>query len=209
MSKNYPTIPYTPPQPASKEDIALQAKMDSLLEYFQSSYAEDIYRSIVAIAYDVAIVGLPVKEACILNDIDYETFLQMQTKDPKIKQLMDKKILEYKRSLLKVVSLSAKTNDKVALDLLMARFPDEFNRRKGGGPGEEAENTNNFINMAVQFVQTNGDARPLIPEHSGNVKEVTNKKFQMLTVSSPTEDEIEMEKNVEGGIFNNIKKLLK
>jgi hypothetical protein len=160
----------------TEEDNILEGTITTLNEKLKANYLPVWYRSFVNISYEVAKVGLPLKEACILNDVDYEQFLQMMEKDPDIKQLIDKKTLEYKRSLLKVVSHKATTDDKIALDLLMARFPDEFNKRKGSA-NPEGEG-NNVVNMAINFIQQNGDKRPLVSSGSGKATavEVTDEK---------------------------------
>ena len=162
----------------TEEDNILEGTITSLNEKLKADYVPSWYKAFVNISYEVSRVGLPLKEACILNDVDYEQFLQMMEKDPNIKQLIDKKTLEYKRSLLKVVSHKATTDDKIALDLLMARFPDEFNKRKGSA-SNDGEGSN-VVNMAINFIQQNGDKKPLVASGSGKATavEVTDEKAQ-------------------------------
>lgn len=154
----------------TEEDKNLQTTIVSLNDKLKENYLPVWYKAFVNISYEVSRVGLPLKEACILNDVDYETFLQMMEKDPDIKQLIDKKTLEYKRSLLKVVSHKATTDDKIALDLLMARFPDEFNKRKGSSSNDPEGN--NVVNMAINFIQQNGDKNPLVSFAAGKATPV-------------------------------------
>lgn len=152
------------------EDENLANEVSGLLQKLKDRYSEYWYKKFVEIAYEVGVVGVTLEEACMLQDVEYETFLDMQSKDQNIKRLIVKKTLEYKRNLLKSVSHAAKSNDKVALELLMSRYPDEFNKRKGSSGDGDGE-TNNFINMAVNFVQTNGDKKPIINLASGKAEE--------------------------------------
>jgi len=166
MSSKMPPPAYVP----TPEDENLANEVSGLLQKLKDRYSEYWYKKFVEVAYEVGVVGVTLEEACMLQDVEYETFLEMQAKDQNIRKLIIKKTLEYKRNLLKSVSHAAKTNDKVALELLMSRYPDEFNKRKGTG-GEGEGETNNFINMAVNFVQTNGDKKPIINLASGKAEE--------------------------------------
>lgn len=148
----------------TEEDENIKEGIESLNSKLKENYLPSWYKAFVNISFEISRVGLPLQEACILNDVDYEQFLTLMEKDPLIKQLIEKKTLEYKRALLKVVSQKATTDDKIALDLLMARFPDEFNKRKGSG---DNSNNNNIVNVAIDFIQKSGDKNPLVSSGSG------------------------------------------
>ena len=134
-----------------------------------------MYPTIVNICYEISHVGLPVQEACMLWDTNYEYFLSLMERDPLIKQLIEKKTLEYKRELLRILSATVRQgkNEKLAMDILQARFPDEFNRRKGAGNGSETE-SNNIVVNAIQFVQNSGDSATLINKTGGKPRTVEN-----------------------------------
>lgn len=160
--------------PETARDVEIQDRIDVLTQKIKQTYPTEFYLQLIDVCFELSNVGLPLREACVLNDVDYEKFLALMEKDPNLRQLIDKKILKFKRTLLKVVSTKAASDDKLALDMLIARFPEEFNRRKGVG-GEEAAQ-NNVMNMAINFIQSNGDKAPLVAPGSGRAIEVEDQK---------------------------------
>lgn len=136
----------------------------SLEKELNEKYNEDFIKLLKRVSYEISIVGLPIIEACMYVGMDYEKFTALMEKDPLIMRLIQTKELEYKRGLIKVVSEKAKTDEKTSLGLLQARFPDEFNPRKGKPPGGDSED---MIAVAMEFIQKSGDNTPLVTEKSG------------------------------------------
>jgi len=121
------------------------------------------------IAYEVSVIGLSEREACLIASYPYDVFLSLKTNNAIVEQLIEMKDLEYKRGLLKNISSKARTSDdKLAQWLLEARYPKEFNRRKGNGSGGgNDDDDGNMVAMAVEFVRKNGDKNSLVQEESG------------------------------------------
>ena len=160
--------------PETEADSSLSAGIINLNDKIKEKYPS-MYPTIVNICYEISHVGLPIAEACMLWDTDYEYFTSLMERDPLIKQVIEKKTLEYKRELLKILSATVRQgkNEKLAMDILQARFPDEFNRRKGSGNGSETDNNNIIVN-AIQFVQNSGDSNTLINKTGGKPRTVEN-----------------------------------
>lgn len=146
-----------------KIDVDVMAT--SLEVELNNKYNEDFIKLLKRVAYEIAVVGLPVREACIYVGMDYEKLIVLMKNDPLISRLIETKDLEYKRGLIKNVSERAKTDDKMSLWLLERRYPDEYNSRKGSGrPGD---GDTDLLGVAVEFIQRSGDNTPLVTEKSG------------------------------------------
>lgn len=130
-------------------------------------YNEEWVTIFKRLAYETAVIGLPLQEACMIVGVDYEKLSILMTSDPLIARLIKTKDLEYKRTLLKTVSTKAKTDEKMSQWLLQARYPDEFNPRKGSaGAGGDG---NDLLGVAIEFIQKSGDSTPLVTERSGKI----------------------------------------
>jgi len=160
--------------PVTDEDVMLSNIIQNINGELQAKYPEAFYNALVNVCYEISRVGLPVQEACLMWDVDYEKFLSIMQADPLVKKLIDKKTLEYKRELLKILSAQViqDKNGKTAMDILSARFPDEFNRRKGSGDGSGTEQNNLVVN-AISFVQNGGDSNPLISGSRNQARIIT------------------------------------
>lgn len=132
------------------------------------NYDEDWVRIFKRLAYEISVIGLPIKEACLIVGADHEKLAILMQRDPLIGRLIQTKDLEYKRTLLKAVSTKAKTDEKMSQWLLQARYPDEFNPRKGSGGGEP-NGDNDLLGIAIEFIQKSGDTSPLVSERSGKI----------------------------------------
>lgn len=133
----------------------------------EENYSPQMVKAFARLAYEITIVGLQIKEACIIVGVDYEKLVVLMKQDPLIDRLMKTKDIEYKRGLMKKVSEKAKTDDKTAQWLLQARYPDEFNPRKGSGGG--GDDSNDMLGVAIEFIQKSGDNSPLVTEKSGKI----------------------------------------
>ena len=141
---------------------AINRVQEDVVKQFPTKLVETIKK----IAYEVSIIGLTESEACLISDYPHETFIALKQKFPIVQRLMELKDLEYKRTLLKSVSARAGTDDKLAMWMLEARYPNEFNRRKGSGQGGEKD-PQDLVGMAIEFVRKSGDSSGLVSEESG------------------------------------------
>lgn len=130
-------------------------------------YNEDWVNIFKRLAYEIAVIGLPIKEACLIVGVDHEKLAILMKSDPLIGRMIQVKDLEYKRSLLKTVSTKAKTDEKMSQWLLTARYPDEFNPRKGSSSGEQQ--SDDLLGIAIEFIQKSGDSSPLVTERAGKI----------------------------------------
>lgn len=137
----------------------------SLQKELEEKYNDEFVRLLSAFAYEIAVVGLSIQEACIFVGIDYEKLALLIESDPLIKRLILTKDIEYKRDLMKVLSEKARTDDKTSTWLLERRFPDEFNPRKGSG--KNSGDGDDLVGLAVKFIQESGDNQPLVTKKSG------------------------------------------
>jgi len=119
------------------------------------------------LAYEVAVVGMSEQEACMVVNYDYEKLIALKAQHSVVRRLFEMKSLEYKRGLMKTLSNKARSgDDKLAQWLLEAKFPEEFNRRKGVGGGEDGKNAD-LLGAAVEFVRKSTSASGLVQEESG------------------------------------------
>lgn len=119
------------------------------------------------IAYEIGVVGLTEAEACMISDYPHEKFIALKQNYPIITKLVEVKDLEYKRNLLKSISTRAGTDDKVAMWLLEAKYPQEFNRRKGAGGNGDGKDPQDLVGAAIEFVRKSSDKNGLVSEESG------------------------------------------
>lgn len=146
------------------ESQNLTLASQSLEEQARTKLKPEMIRLIKKIAYYTAKVGLPLNEACLLVDIDYDKFQEEMKLEPLIKKIITMKELEYKKDLLHVLTQKARSgDDKLAQWLLEKKFPDEYgDKKKPQGNGNE-----DIIFEAIQFIRRNGDNNPLVSETSG------------------------------------------
>ena len=131
-------------------------------------YNEDWVKIFKRLAYEISVIGLPIKEACMIVGVEHEKLIMLMKSDPLIGRLIQTKDIEYKRTLLKAVSTKAKNDDKMSQWLLQARYPDEFNSRKGNSGGE-GSGGDDLLGIAIEFIQKSGDSSPLVTERAGKV----------------------------------------
>lgn len=148
------------------EDFDIRSgKLEKQIEENYNAEWVEIFRQL---AYEITVIGLPIQEACLIVGVEYEKLVLLMQRDPLVERLIKTKDLEYKRKLLRTVSEKAKTDEKMSLELLKARYPDEFNPRKGsggGGPG----GGDDLLGVAIEFIQKSGDNSPLVTERSGKI----------------------------------------
>lgn len=160
---------------------AITKLQDEIVVQFPAKLVETIKK----IAYEISVIGLTEKEACVISDYPFETWIELKQKFPIVQRLVELKDLEYKRNLLKSVSARAGTDDKLAMWMLEARYPEEFNRRKGSGKDGEKD-PQDLVGMAIEFVRKSGDSSGLVSEESGRafiIKTKDGKPAELKSVS--------------------------
>lgn len=147
------------PVPAEK-DKDLEEEASSLGAQIEKNYDERFVKLIKRLAYYLSKVGLPFEEACQILDVEPLEFEAKIENDPLLVRLMKLKELEYKKDLLATISSRARQgDDKLAMWLLEKRFPEEFNKRKGGeGPGSSTDD----MTTVLEFIQETSDKNPLV-----------------------------------------------
>ncbi len=116
------------------------------------------------IAYYTSKVGLPLPEACLLVDINYEQFLEDIKLEPIIGKIIRVKELEFKKDMLHVLTQKARNgDDKLAQWLLEKKFPEEFNDKRRPANDDNSD----ILFEAIRFIRKNGDSAPLVGEFSG------------------------------------------
>lgn len=152
----------------------------------EEKYSSEWLLMFQKVVYEITVVGLQLKEACMIAGVDYDNLLILMKKDPLVDQLIKTKDLEYKRKLLKTVNQKAKTDDKVSMELLKARYPDEYNPRKGSGGG--GENGDDLLAVAIEFIQKTGDSTPLVQEKSGKITMVKRTTEENKSITNKIRD---------------------
>lgn len=147
----------------------------SIESQIEDQFPEELCKVLKKIAYEISVVGLSESEACMISNYSHELFIALKLKYPIVQRLIEVKDLEYKRNLLRSISARAGNDDKVAMWLLEAKYPHEFNRKKGTGGGGD-ENPEDLIGMAIEFVRKSGDSNGLVSEESGRAFVIKTKE---------------------------------
>jgi hypothetical protein len=165
-----PKSPQTETLPDLQDDFELETK--TLENKLTAEFNLQFVKLLKRLAYEIAVVGLSEEEACMLMDYDYVTLQGIKQRSPLIRQLFDRKALEYKRDLIKTMSNKARAgDDKIALWLLESRYPDEFNRKRGKGDGDPED----MLGAAISFVQKSSSGS-IVTETAGQAFLVAKKE---------------------------------
>lgn len=159
-------------------------KMQAEIEARYTPEWVDIFKRL---AFEVSVIGLELTEACLICGVDYENLMILVKKDPLIERMIKTKNLEYKRKLLKTVSLKATTDDRLAMSLLQAKYPDEFNPRKGTGQGG-GESDEDLLGIAIEFIQKSGDNTPLVTEKTGRMQIIKRSRSNAAEITKKIND---------------------
>lgn len=151
------------------DDNGFDLESASLDKKLEERFPADFLNLIKKIANEVALVGLTEKEACMICDLDYTRFIALKQNEPLVRQLFERKNLEYKRILLFPLSQKARTDDKLAQWLLEARFPDDFNKKRRLDDGGE-----DMMGAAISWIQRGESSGP---NQSGLIKETSGQAF--------------------------------
>lgn len=155
------------PSETEIESSALGLSAASLEEEAKKSLSPLQLSRLKKIAYYLSKVGLPLSEACTLVDVDFTKFEEEMKLNPVIGKVIRMKELEFKKDMMHVVAMSARSgDDKMAMALLEKKFPDEFGtakRRNGDGEGQ-----GDMILEAIRVIRRGGDASPLVNDGAGH-----------------------------------------
>ena len=142
-------------------------------------FSPEMVKVFMRVAHEISETGLSEKEAVLVSGYNYKKFQYLKEKFPVVQELIDLKDVEYKRDLLRNISRRAKQNDdKVAQWLLEARYPTEFNKRKGSQMGDDGGES--MLAAAISFVRKTGDRNSLVSEDSGRAFIIKTKKNQSI-----------------------------
>lgn len=164
------------------ESIELEIK--SLFRLAQEKFPPKIFNALAVIGLHLSQNGLPLRDACLLANVDYEVFSEYIRQEPLAARIIETKELQYKRDLMKTLSDRAKGgDDKLAQWLLMTRYPEEFgdpNRRGKGKPESE-----DLFAQAMEFVRNSGDAMPLVNDKNAVPVVVSKDQKNEYSVTHP------------------------
>jgi len=139
----------------------------SLEKELEEKFSREFIRVLKRLSYEVAVVGLSEKEACLIVGYDYEKLVAKKQEEVLVQRLFDMKALEYKRGLMKTLSEKArKGDDKLAQWLLEAKDPETFNRRKGAGGGND-DTGEGMLGAAIEFVRKSTLPSGIVREEAG------------------------------------------
>ena len=174
--------PYKTKEPISLSDITPEgmeqkAEFDiqrqSIESELAAKYSEQMVKLFKRLSYELAVIGLPLEDACLIVGLDFEKVQNLINTDKTVERLIQLKDLEYKRGLLEVVSVKSKTDDKLSMWMLERRYPSEFNPKKGSGD-KDGDMGDNIVKQAITFIQVNGDNAPLVARKAKNGGYVTD-----------------------------------
>lgn len=153
--------------PTEFDEFLISKELNTIEKRIADQFPPELVEVLKKISYQVAEIGLTERESCLINDYSHETFLKLKDRYPVVVELMEIKDLEYKKSLLKHISKKAQEgDDKVAQWLLMARYGDEFNLKKGTGNNNN-DRGDDLIAAGIEFVREHGDSDNLVTKESG------------------------------------------
>lgn len=125
------------------------------------------------IAWQINNAGLTTREACVVIGFSSDRFHKAMGEFPFIQEIIDRKIIEYKKDLLQpLVDKAKEGNDRLAQWLLEKRFPDEFGTQQKINK-MELEDSNIFA-IALREIQK--DSAGLISQESGKAFVIAKSK---------------------------------
>ncbi len=151
-----------------KEELdPYDTEIKSIATKLEERLSPELVNILKRICYEVGIVGLSEKDACLLANYSYEKLIELRSREPLVDRLIDMKTLEYERGILKNISEKAKSDDKLGQWMLEIRNPHKYNRKKGapagGGKQEEDES---LLADAIECVQGDNEST-LVKKESG------------------------------------------
>lgn len=106
--------------------------------------------------------GLTEKEACVLLEIPYTTFLSQKENDEPTRKFIEQQIVQFKLNHLEVIQKTK--SEKNSMYLLEKLRPEEFGNKKGGeGP------TINIISAIINAIQ-NDPANNILTYNRGQIE---------------------------------------
>lgn len=151
------------PSETEIESGDLELSSHSLEAQARETFSDVFYRAIKKIAYYTSKIGLPLNEACVLVDIEYEWFVEKMKSTPLIRKIIIMKELEFKRDMLHTITQRARSgDDKLAQWLLERKFPDEY-----GGKKNQTPEGDDVMFEAIQYIRKTGTLSPMVDTASG------------------------------------------
>lgn len=158
---------------SEEEAEQIEIERDLLEKRIVEDFTPEFVKLLRRISYFISKVGLPLQEALQLVQIPETEFATKMRLYPVIGELIALKELEFKADILGTIAAKARTgNDKLATWLLQAKYPQEFNQKRGSAPGS-TDDDDNLIAMGVEFVQQHGDSNPMVNQTAGRAFLVT------------------------------------
>lgn len=160
------------------DQIELSLTSKSLESEALAHFSPVQLKIIKKIVYYTSQIGLSIEEACTLANFSFEELKNIMQKDPLVEKIITMKELEFKKDMLHTVTVRARNgDDRLALWLLERKYPSEFANQKIK-PSDNQEK--NFLFQAIEFIQRNGDASPLVAKE--NASAVVIRKGMIQTV---------------------------
>jgi hypothetical protein len=118
------------------------------------------------LAYYVATVGLSFEESCELVRYEPEEVNTLIQSHPYIGRYLRLKEIEFKKDLLKILSLQAKDNknEKWAEWMLRSRFPEEFGTPKQRNSGSSEDEVTKSLTAMLHTIRKDGQGNTLVEE---------------------------------------------
>ncbi len=163
-TKDKPKILKDPSQ-EELESGGLELQSQTLEAQASSELSPAELKIVKKIAYYISKVGLPLDEACLLVDVDFDWFGNLIKTTPVVRKIVQMKEIEYKKDLLKTLSQQGRGgDDKLAQWLLERRYPDQYGTKKNKGGGDDE---GSMLREAIMFIQKSGDMVGIVRETSG------------------------------------------
>jgi len=161
MKKELQAIEKNSPRLSNPPQDDLNIMLPDIERVAGETLPKTILRAVRAISHLMLHSGVSFSEACTLVGVDEKKFITIQKDYPIIDRVFKVKELQYKKNLMNPVIEKAKTDPKLALELLELRFPEEFSKKKRAqGDGV------NIIENAIQFIQQTS-SNDIVNEASG------------------------------------------
>lgn len=134
-------------------------------------------KEILAEIGEYILKGMSEKEACILADISYKSFLEAKEKDESIRKFLEKMMVKFKFAHMEVIQKNK--SEKNSMYLLEKILPDEFGSRPKGSEVP----IQNIIKVIVNEIQ-NGGENDIVTATRGSQAVIENDKPSIIELSS-------------------------
>jgi transposase len=105
--------------------------------------------------------GLCKRDAAIMAGISEATFYRWLKEDESFESQIEAKILEFKRSLIKNLTICAKKDGRLALEILKRRFPDEWSDKYIQPKEDKGDDTRRLADYFQKILELPNDENDL------------------------------------------------